>query len=152
MLRKACLIVAVRSCYVARQLFVLTRGSRVRSQSLASRSARFAAKEVLSYGVRHQQTRFCSQHVVNGTPRDRVEQSGAMEACWAAANRPEVRRSKLRSAKNLLKFFLLPCQLHFNRDHPKYLSCVPLAQRIARWTSNPKVLGSIPRWDEYSVR
>ena len=25
---------------------------------------------------------------------------------------------------------------------------VPLAQRIARWTSNPKVLGSIPRWDE----
>ena len=28
------------------------------------------------------------------------------------------------------------------------LSCgVPLAQRIARWTSNPKVLGSIPRWD-----
>ena len=29
------------------------------------------------------------------------------------------------------------------------LSCgVPLAQRIARWTSNPKVLGSIPRWDE----
>ena len=24
---------------------------------------------------------------------------------------------------------------------------VPLAQRIARWTSNPKVLGSIPRWD-----
>ena len=29
---------------------------------------------------------------------------------------------------------------------------VPLAQRIARWTSNPKVLGSIPRWDEYSVR
>ena len=26
---------------------------------------------------------------------------------------------------------------------------VPLAQRIARWTSNPKVLGSIPRWDEH---
>ena len=24
----------------------------------------------------------------------------------------------------------------------------PLAQRIARWTSNPKVLGSIPRWDD----
>ena len=31
--------------------------------------------------------------------------------------------------------------------HLKYYSCVPLAQRIARWTSNPKVLGSIPRWD-----
>ena len=26
---------------------------------------------------------------------------------------------------------------------------VPLAQRIARWTSNPKVLGSIPRWDDF---
>merc|ERR1712002_1328298 len=25
---------------------------------------------------------------------------------------------------------------------------VPLTQRIARWTSNPKVLGSIPRWDD----
>ena len=25
---------------------------------------------------------------------------------------------------------------------------VPLAQRIARWTSNPKVLGSISRWDD----
>ena len=32
----------------------------------------------------------------------------------------------------------------FNKLKP-----VPLAQRIARWTSNPKVLGSIPRWDEY---
>ena len=31
-----------------------------------------------------------------------------------------------------------------------YHSGVPLAQRIARWTSNPKVLGSIPRWDEKS--
>ena len=25
---------------------------------------------------------------------------------------------------------------------------VPLAQWIARWTSNPKVLGSTPRWDD----
>ena len=30
---------------------------------------------------------------------------------------------------------------------PMVESGVPLAQRIARWTSNPKVLGSIPRWD-----
>ena len=29
-----------------------------------------------------------------------------------------------------------------------YICLVPLAQRIARWTSNPKVLGSIPRWDD----
>ena len=28
------------------------------------------------------------------------------------------------------------------------IASVPLAQRIARWTSNPKVLGSIPRWDD----
>ena len=27
------------------------------------------------------------------------------------------------------------------------VSSVPLAQWIARWTSNPKVLGSTPRWD-----
>ena len=27
-------------------------------------------------------------------------------------------------------------------------SSVPLAQWKARWTSNPKVLGSTPRWDE----
>ena len=30
----------------------------------------------------------------------------------------------------------------------QYYRHVPLAQRIARWTSNPKVLGSIPRWDD----
>ena len=52
-----------------------------------------------------------------------------MEACWA--HNPEVRRSKLRSAKIFVDTL-----------------GVPLAQRIARWTSNPKVLGSIPRWDE----
>ena len=34
-------------------------------------------------------------------------------------------------------------ELHTISEH------VPLAQRIARWTSNPKVLGSIPRWDEH---
>ena len=34
-------------------------------------------------------------------------------------------------------------ELHTLSEH------VPLAQRIARWTSNPKVLGSIPRWDEH---
>ena len=52
-----------------------------------------------------------------------------MEACWA--HNPEVRRSKLRSAKIFVDTL-----------------GVPLAQRIARWTSNPKVLGSIPRWDD----
>ena len=30
----------------------------------------------------------------------------------------------------------------------QWVSCVPLAQWIARWTSNPKVLGSTPRWDD----
>ena len=28
---------------------------------------------------------------------------------------------------------------------------VPLAQWIARWTSNPKVLGSTPRWDAWQI-
>ena len=36
------------------------------------------------------------------------------------------------------------CQLKI----PHIIQPVPLAQRIARWTSNPKVLGSIPRWDD----
>ena len=75
-------------------------------------------------------------------PESRVAQ-------WKRAG-PITQRSVDRNyalLKNLFNFFLLPCQLHFNRAHPKYLSCVPLAQRIARWTSNPKVLGSIPRWD-----
>ena len=32
---------------------------------------------------------------------------------------------------------------------PTNMVCsVPLAQWIARWTSNPKVLGSTPRWDD----
>ena len=67
-----------------------------------------------------------------------------MEACWA--HNPEVRRSKLRSAKNTF-----PCALFCPVSSYRKLSArkhVPLAQRIARWTSNPKVLGSIPRWDE----
>ena len=37
------------------------------------------------------------------------------------------------------------------REGPKgsnQVCVVPLAQWIARWTSNPKVLGSTPRWDE----
>ena len=75
------------------------------------------------------------------------EQSGAVEACWA--HNPEVRRSKLRSAND---FLLLECNGKRSWDILSYLqstSSVPLAQRIARWTSNPKVLGSIPRWDEH---
>ena len=80
-----------------------------------------------------------------------------MEACWA--HNPEVRRSKLRSAK---KHFFQPFFLSLSfQSKKKYCRFsmksvlhtiprhVPLAQRIARWTSNPKVLGSIPRWDEH---
>ena len=44
-------------------------------------------------------------------------------------------------------FLKEPCSL--NHTVPfKFAGSVPLAQRIARWTSNPKVLGSIPRWDD----
>lgn len=70
-----------------------------------------------------------------------------MEACWA--HNPEVRRSKLRSARakpfvtNGMRRFCNNVSFVFSNGVP-----VPLAQRIARWTSNPKVLGSIPRWDE----
>ena len=39
-------------------------------------------------------------------------------------------------------------QLYFIPGCQFISAAVPLAQRIARWTSNPKVLGSIPRWDE----
>ena len=34
----------------------------------------------------------------------------------------------------------------------QWVSGVPLAQWIARWTSNPKVLGSTPRWDDRFLR
>ena len=74
------------------------------------------------------------------------KQSGAVEACWA--HNPEVRRSKLRSAS----YSLLHCNHRINHFWILVLYCsyhVPLAQRIARWTSNPKVLGSIPRWDDF---
>ena len=73
------------------------------------------------------------------------QQSGAVEACWA--HNPEVGRSKLPSA---ITFFLpLFCLSPLDPFKiPKSSQSVPLAQRIARWTSNPKVLGSIPRWDD----
>ena len=86
-----------------------------------------------------------------------------MEACWA--HNPEVRRSKLRSAKDtFLNYFpnlhdeLQDALLQYNVVFLSFLYrfpnnlalTVPLAQRIARWTSNPKVLGSIPRWDDIS--
>lgn len=71
-----------------------------------------------------------------------------MEACWA--HNPEVRRSKLRSAKYnfFFLFYYATVGQHSVRKVQFSSNCVPLAQRIARWTSNPKVLGSIPRWDD----
>lgn len=71
-----------------------------------------------------------------------------MEACWA--HNPEVRRSKLRSASS--QPFTTNGSSSAARVKLSFLVSVkeqvPLAQRIARWTSNPKVLGSIPRWDD----
>ena len=50
----------------------------------------------------------------------------------------------LKKKKKMIKGrFSMKSELHTLPEH------VPLAQRIARWTSNPKVLGSIPRWDEH---
>ena len=76
------------------------------------------------------------------------QQSGAVEACWA--HNPEVGRSKLPSA---ITFFLpLFCLSPLDPFKiPESSQSVPLAQRIARWTSNPKVLGSIPRWDDTNL-
>ena len=68
-----------------------------------------------------------------------------MEACWA--HNPEVRRSKLRSASYFFFSVHMMCLIQRGRDMAPRSVQVPLAQRIARWTSNPKVLGSIPRWD-----
>ena len=48
----------------------------------------------------------------------------------------------------LLKLFTPANRLFQRKSRLKHVA-VPLAQRIARWTSNPKVLGSIPRWDVY---
>ena len=51
----------------------------------------------------------------------------------------------------LLLLYIIICILRSESDafiHTSQFSGVPLAQRIARWTSNPKVLGSIPRWDD----
>ena len=48
----------------------------------------------------------------------------------------------------LIFFFLPSIMFYVNKCYYFLFSYqVPLAQRIARWTSNPKVLGSIPRWD-----
>ena len=45
--------------------------------------------------------------------------------------------------------FLPPLHFLHVKEYHACVHCIqqdPLAQRIARWTSNPKVLGSIPRW------
>ena len=75
-------------------------------------------------------------------------------AQWKRAG-PITQRSVDRNYALLVDFF--------NFVHPDWIcqsgalrccllaALVPLAQRIARWTSNPKVLGSIPRWDEQSL-
>ena len=53
------------------------------------------------------------------------------------------------------QFQYMYCRSKYTKCHEKgpfltnqCVSGVPLAQWIARWTSNPKVLGSTPRWDD----
>ena len=43
--------------------------------------------------------------------------------------------------------FLIPSNVLYTNSIPG-TSQVPVAQWIARWPSNPKVLGSTPRWDD----
>ena len=67
---------------------------------------------------------------------------------------------------DLLIFWKMNCNIYFlnkvdfayRMDATKWFPCtastiikVPLAQWIARWTSNPKVLGSTPRWDDLII-
>ena len=73
-------------------------------------------------------------------------------AQWKRAG-PITQRSVDRNYPLLDYFSLLLPLLPFTLSlsllwNPGIKQSVPLAQRIARWTSNPKVLGSIPRWDE----
>ena len=49
----------------------------------------------------------------------------------------------------LFLFLFSICVVNCFHNLSLFHNHVPLAQRIARWTSNPKVLGSIPRWDDY---
>ena len=56
------------------------------------------------------QTWFKKNHFCNFYPRPQQQQSGAVEACWA--HNPEVRRSKLRSARKL--FFNSIQETNFN--------------------------------------
>ena len=91
-----------------------------------------------------------------GTSVDRGPQplTDSRVAQWKRAG-PITQRSVDRNYALLVDFFHLVnldwiCQS--GALHCCLLAAlVPLAQRIARWTSNPKVLGSIPRWDEQSL-
>ena len=54
--------------------------------------------------------------------------------------------------------FLNKVDFAYCMDATKWFQCtastiikVPLAQWIARWTSNPKVLGLTPRWDDLII-
>ena len=70
-------------------------------------------------------------------------------AQWKRAG-PITQRSVDRNYALLRKYFPLRIKLLILIFIDQIVSkccIVPLAQRIARWTSNPKVLGSIPRWD-----
>ena len=70
-------------------------------------------------------------------------------AQWKRAG-PITQRSVDRNYALLVTFFFsvhMMCLIQRGRDMAPRSVQVPLAQRIARWTSNPKVLGSIPRWD-----
>ena len=86
-----------------------------------------------------------SMYITHGFTDSRVAQ-------WKRAG-PITQRSVDRNYPLLDYFSLLLPLFPFTLSlsllwNPGIKQSVPLAQRIARWTSNPKVLGSIPRWDE----
>ena len=93
-------------------------------------------------------------NIQNQNLKNKVDIPCSRVAQWKRAG-PITQRSVDRNYALLVDFFHLVnldwiCQS--GALHCCLLAAlVPLAQRIARWTSNPKVLGSIPRWDEQSL-
>ena len=86
----------------------------------------------------------------NGSKVDRLADSRVAQ--WKRAG-PITQRSVDRNYALLVECLILFSSFRIAGAHPQCIlsAVVPLAQRIARWTSNPKVLGSIPRWDEQSL-
>ena len=97
---------------------------------------------------------FLAYYIRKGTNINRGPYSltDSRVAQWKRAG-PITQRSVDRNYALLVECLILFSSFRIAGAHPQCIlsAVVPLAQRIARWTSNPKVLGSIPRWDEQTL-